>query len=102
MLHVKHPTRRSGCTLVSHSKEFRAEEKQFPNLTAPAVSSTASPASSSDYSEGNLLRERNSANSGGAAAESGEAHLMQKSHKARVGAYVVKIGSTPMSEILGS
>ena len=29
MLHVKHPTRRSGCSLVSHSKEFRDEEKQF-------------------------------------------------------------------------
>jgi predicted metal-dependent hydrolase len=29
MLHVKHPTRRSGCTLVSHSPEFRAEEKLF-------------------------------------------------------------------------
>jgi hypothetical protein len=29
MLHVKHPTRRSGCTLVSHSREFRAEEKHF-------------------------------------------------------------------------
>jgi hypothetical protein len=31
MLHVKHPTRRSGCSLVSHSPEFRAEEKQFPD-----------------------------------------------------------------------
>ena len=30
MLHVKHPTRRSGCSLVSHSPEFRAEEKLFP------------------------------------------------------------------------
>ena len=29
MLHVKHPTRRSGCSLVSHSTEFRAEEKRF-------------------------------------------------------------------------
>ena len=29
MLHVKHPTRRSGCTLVSHSREFRGEEKCF-------------------------------------------------------------------------
>jgi len=29
MLHVKHPTRRSGCGLVSHSREFRAEEKLF-------------------------------------------------------------------------
>ncbi len=29
MLHVKHPTRRSGCTLVSHSPEFRLEEKRF-------------------------------------------------------------------------
>jgi hypothetical protein len=29
MLHVKHPTRRSGCTLLSHSLEFRAEEKRF-------------------------------------------------------------------------
>ena len=29
MLHVKHPTRRSGCTLVSHSPEFRSEEKHF-------------------------------------------------------------------------
>ena len=32
MLHVKHPTRRSGCSLVSHSPEFRAEEKQFPEF----------------------------------------------------------------------
>jgi hypothetical protein len=29
MLHVKHPTRRSGCSLISHSPEFRAEEKLF-------------------------------------------------------------------------
>jgi len=29
MLHVKHPSRRSGCTLVSHSREFCAEEKRF-------------------------------------------------------------------------
>ena len=29
MLHVKHPTRRSGCTLLSHSPEFRNEEKRF-------------------------------------------------------------------------
>lgn len=29
MLHVKHPTRRSGCTLLSHSPQFRAEEKRF-------------------------------------------------------------------------
>jgi hypothetical protein len=29
MLHVKHPTRRSGCSLVSHSPQFRAEEKLF-------------------------------------------------------------------------
>jgi Protein of unknown function DUF45 len=33
MLHVKHPTRRSGCTLVSHSPEFRAEEKRFDQFT---------------------------------------------------------------------
>lgn len=32
MLHVKHPTRRSGCTLLSHSPEFRAEEKLFPEF----------------------------------------------------------------------
>jgi hypothetical protein len=32
MLHVKHPTRRSGCSLVSHSAEFRAEEKRFPEF----------------------------------------------------------------------
>ena len=32
MLHVKHPTRRSGCTLVSHSPEFRAEEKRFEDF----------------------------------------------------------------------
>jgi hypothetical protein len=32
MLHVKHPTRRSGCSLVSHSGEFRAEEKRFANF----------------------------------------------------------------------
>ena len=29
MLHVKHPTRKSGCSLVSHSPEFRREEKRF-------------------------------------------------------------------------
>jgi hypothetical protein len=29
MLHVKHPTRRSGCSLISHSAEFRAEEKRY-------------------------------------------------------------------------
>lgn len=29
MLHVKHPTRRSGCSLVSHSPQFRAAEKRF-------------------------------------------------------------------------
>jgi signal recognition particle subunit SEC65 len=33
MLHVKHPTRRSGCSLVSHSREFRAEEKRFAHFT---------------------------------------------------------------------
>jgi hypothetical protein len=33
MLHVKHPTRRSGCSLVSHSPEFRAEEKLFAEFT---------------------------------------------------------------------
>ncbi|HUL16103.1 MAG TPA: hypothetical protein VLV88_08915 [Terriglobales bacterium] len=32
MLHVKHPTRRSGCSLVSHSREFREEEKRFPDF----------------------------------------------------------------------
>ena len=32
MLHVKHPTRRSGCSLLSHSPEFRAEEKRFPQF----------------------------------------------------------------------
>lgn len=32
MLHVKHPTRRSGCTLVSHSREFREEEKRYPDF----------------------------------------------------------------------
>jgi hypothetical protein len=32
MLHVKHPTRRSGCSLISHSPEFRAEEKQFADF----------------------------------------------------------------------
>lgn len=32
MLHVKHPTRRSGCTLLSHSPEFRREEKQFAHF----------------------------------------------------------------------
>ncbi len=29
MLHVKHPTRRAGCGLVSHSSKFRREEKTF-------------------------------------------------------------------------
>jgi Protein of unknown function DUF45 len=33
MLHVKHPTRRSGCSLVSHSAEFRAEEKRFAQFS---------------------------------------------------------------------
>lgn len=33
MLHVKHPTRRSGCSLVSHSCKFREEEKRFPEFT---------------------------------------------------------------------
>ena len=32
MLHVKHPTRKSGCTLLSHSPEFRTEEKLFPEF----------------------------------------------------------------------
>jgi hypothetical protein len=32
MLHVKHPTRRSGCSLVSHSREFREEEKRFADF----------------------------------------------------------------------
>jgi len=32
MLHVKHPTRKSGCSLLSHSPEFRAEEKLFPGF----------------------------------------------------------------------
>jgi predicted metal-dependent hydrolase len=32
MLHVKHPTRRSGCSLVSHSRQFRDEEKRFPDF----------------------------------------------------------------------
>ena len=32
MLHVKHPTRKSGCSLLSHSPEFRAEEKLFPEF----------------------------------------------------------------------
>jgi predicted metal-dependent hydrolase len=33
MLHVKHPTRKSGCSLVSHSREFRAEERLFSQFT---------------------------------------------------------------------
>jgi hypothetical protein len=33
MLHVKHPTRRSGCSMLSHSPEFRAEEKRFTEYT---------------------------------------------------------------------
>jgi predicted metal-dependent hydrolase len=32
MLHVKYPTRRAGCSLVSHSRDFRAEEKRFPEF----------------------------------------------------------------------
>ena len=32
MLHVKHPTRKSGCTLVSHSPEFREEERLYPEF----------------------------------------------------------------------
>lgn len=34
MLHVKHPTRRSGCGLISHSPEFRAEEKRYEHFHA--------------------------------------------------------------------
>ncbi len=34
MLHVKHPTRRSGCSLISHSREFRAEEKRYEHFRA--------------------------------------------------------------------
>jgi len=34
MLHVKHPTRRSGCSLISHSPQFRAEEKQYEHFRA--------------------------------------------------------------------
>jgi hypothetical protein len=33
MLHLKHPTRRSGCSLVSHSRQFREEEKRFSDFT---------------------------------------------------------------------
>ena len=32
MLHVKHPTRKSGCSLLSHSPEFREEEKRFADF----------------------------------------------------------------------
>jgi hypothetical protein len=32
MLHVKHPTKKSGCSLISHSSEFRVEEKLFPEF----------------------------------------------------------------------
>lgn len=32
MLHVKHPTRRSGCSLIAHSPEFREEEKRFKDF----------------------------------------------------------------------
>ena len=31
MLHLKHPTRRSGCSLLSHSPQFREEEKRYPD-----------------------------------------------------------------------
>jgi len=34
MLHVKHPTRRAGCSLVSHSVRFRREEKTFQQYEA--------------------------------------------------------------------
>ena len=34
MLHMKHPTRRSGCSLISHSPEFRAEEKRYEHFHA--------------------------------------------------------------------
>jgi hypothetical protein len=37
MLHVKHPTRRSGCSLVSHSREFREEEKRFAEFKRARV-----------------------------------------------------------------
>jgi predicted metal-dependent hydrolase len=32
MLHVKHPTKRSGCSLISHSPAFREEEKRFAHF----------------------------------------------------------------------
>ncbi len=32
MLHVKHPSRRSGCSLISHSPEFRLEEKRYEHF----------------------------------------------------------------------
>ena len=32
MLHVKHPTRRSGCSMVSHSRKFREDEKRFEHF----------------------------------------------------------------------
>jgi hypothetical protein len=34
MLHVKLPSRRSGCSLISHSPEFRAEEKRYEHFYA--------------------------------------------------------------------
>src|SRR5260370_26400749 len=34
MLHGKHPTRRPGCSLISHSPEFRAEEKHYERFRA--------------------------------------------------------------------
>jgi len=33
LLHLKHPSRRSGCSLVSHSREFRAEERRFAHYS---------------------------------------------------------------------
>ncbi len=32
MLHVKHPSRRAGCGLQSHSPGFRREEKRYPHF----------------------------------------------------------------------
>ena len=29
MLHVRHPSRASNCRLISHTPEFRAEERRF-------------------------------------------------------------------------
>ena len=42
MLHLKHPVKMRGLRRCVHSREFKAEEALFPQLTKPSPSSSAS------------------------------------------------------------